>query len=212
MSSEHIGDFAELYALGALEPLERRRVDEHVRECRVCAGLLAIAESTVALAAAAEPQHQPPERLRRRLQASVRARPRVLPAFAAIAAALIVGLLPSAYLWQENHAMHAAMLADAAAIDRLASEPHRSAAFTQMGNGSAASVMYAPNGSWYVVLVRGASHAVSVAWMHDGQKIMLGTAVPHGDVAMLYLPKSHRMDQLALMDGDTVVAEAQLAY
>jgi hypothetical protein len=29
---------------------------------------------------------------------------------------------------------------------------------------------------------------------------------------MLYLPKSHRMNQLALVDGQEVVAEAQLAY
>jgi hypothetical protein len=29
---------------------------------------------------------------------------------------------------------------------------------------------------------------------------------------MLYLPKSHRMSQLALVEGDRVVAEAQLAY
>jgi hypothetical protein len=41
---------------------------------------------------------------------------------------------------------------------------------------------------------------------------MLGTAMPHGDVALLYLPKSKRMDQLALMDGEQVVASAQLAF
>jgi hypothetical protein len=48
--------------------------------------------------------------------------------------------------------------------------------------------------------------------MHDGEQTMLGQAVPHGDVAMLYLPKSHRMDQLALMDGAQVVAQASLRY
>jgi hypothetical protein len=41
---------------------------------------------------------------------------------------------------------------------------------------------------------------------------MLGNAVPNGNVAMLYLPKSHRMDRLALMDGDRVVAEATLSW
>jgi hypothetical protein len=48
--------------------------------------------------------------------------------------------------------------------------------------------------------------------MHDGQQTMLGDTVPHGRVAMLYLPKSHRMEQLALMDGPRIVALAQLPY
>jgi hypothetical protein len=60
--------------------------------------------------------------------------------------------------------------------------------------------------------VRGASKPLSVAWMHDGQQTMLGSAVPKGNVAMLYLPKSHRMDHLALMDGDRVVGEASLSW
>ena len=108
--------------------------------------------------------------------------------------------------------MHESMVAENAAIKQLAAGPFRTAAFAAMSDGSDARVMYSPDGSWYVVLVRGATRALQVAWMHDGERTMLGTAQPHGDVAMLYLPRSHRMDQLALVDGPTVVAEAQLAY
>jgi hypothetical protein len=72
--------------------------------------------------------------------------------------------------------------------------------------------MYAPDGSWYVIVVREASRPLAVIWMHDGQHTMLGSAVPKGNVAMLYLPKSHRMDRLALMDGDRVIAEAALSW
>ena len=108
--------------------------------------------------------------------------------------------------------MHETMVADAQAMDRLAAMPHQTAAFKGMSPNAAASVMYAPDGSWYVILVRGASRALDVAWMHEGKKTILGTAQPLGDVAVLYLPNSHRMDQLALLDGEQVVAEAQLAY
>ena len=66
--------------------------------------------------------------------------------------------------------------------------------------------MYAPDGSWYVVVIRNATKALDVVWMHDGERSMLGRAMPVGDVSTLYLPKSHRMDTLALMDGDRVVA------
>ena len=103
------------------------------------------------------------------------------------------------------------MLSQSAAMDRLAATAHRTAGFRPPGGALAANVMYAPDGSWYVIVVRGASHALQVAWMHDGAQTMLGDAVPHGRVAMLYLPKSHRMEQLALMDGQRIVAQAQLS-
>ena len=213
-SGEHIGELAELYAVGALDDVERRTVERHVAACAACTQLLARAEDDVAAMEAARAQHRAPDQLSRRVRAMVQRPattrwPALIPA---IAAALVLGLLPSAYLWQENRSMHAVMVADADAMNRLASEEHRTAAFSEMSNGSAASVMYGPDGSWYVVLIRGASHALSVAWMHDGERTMLGTAVPIGSVAMLYLPKSHRMDQLALVDGERVVAQAQLAY
>lgn len=210
---EHLDEAADLYAIGALDDAQREAIDRHVARCDQCARILAAAEDRVAVLAAADAQHAPPAQLERRVVSLVRRQPSRLRALIpAIAAALIAGLLPSAYFWQQNQAMHAAMVAESDAMNRLALMPHRSAAFTQMSSGSAAKVMYAPDGSWYVVFVRGASKALSVAWMHDGQRTMLGTATPHGQVAMLYLPRSHRMDQLALMDGERVVAEAQLAY
>lgn len=75
-----------------------------------------------------------------------------------------------------------------------------------------AEVVYAPDGSWYLVVVRDAGKALDVVWMHDGERTMLGRATPRGNLAMLYLPKSHRMDRLALMDGGRVVAEATLSW
>ena len=215
-SNEHIGELAALYALGTLGERERATIDRHVTSCADCARLLAQAQDDVANMVAAAPQHEPPVSLLtspslRLASPSVRAS-RINPAaWLAIAAALVIGLLPSAYLWQENRAMHVAMSNRADVIQRLASTPVRTVAFTAHG-GMIAHVMYPADGSWYVVLVRGASTALSVAWMHDGQKTMLGTAEPYGDVAMLYLPKSHRMSQLALLAGTRVVAEAQLAY
>jgi len=72
--------------------------------------------------------------------------------------------------------------------------------------------MYAPDGSWYCIIIRGASAPLHVMWPHDGTQTMLGTAMPHGDIALLYLPKSHRMDQLSLMQDGHVVGQAQLVF
>ena len=175
------------------------------------------AEMHVATLAAAEPQYRAPAGFAApALPERARAKPRPRPAWfapaLAFAAVLVFGFVPSLYMWEQNRAMHDAMVAQNAAITQLAAGPFRTASFASMSDGSEAHVMYAPDGSWYVVLVRGAKRALQVAWMHDGQRTMLGSAQPHGDMAMLYLPRSHRMDQLALVDGPTVIAEAQLAY
>ena len=213
-AQNHIGESAALYALGLLDNEERRAIDEHAATCDECARALGDAESDVAAMVTAQAEEPPlgevvpfPQRAARRpLWRSAAA--------LAVAAAFVIGFLPSAYLWRENAAMQAEMNDGTAAMNRLSSSAYRQVAFKPMSMtpGSTANVMYGPDGSWYVVVVHGVSRALQVAWMHDGQRTMLGPAAPYGDVAMLYLPKSHRMDQLALMDGDTVVAEAQLAY
>jgi Putative zinc-finger len=209
----HISDEAALYALGALSDEERAAIDAHVRSCSSCAALLGAAEQDVALVASMEPQHEVPVLLAGRIARTLdRTSTLQWQPFAALAAAFVIGLLPSAYFWQQNQSLHWAMSVQSAAIQRVASAPHRMAHFRGMNDRGSASVMYAPDGSWYVVLVRDVSKSLEVAWMHDGEKTMLGTAEPHDGVAMLYLPQSHRMDQLALMDGARTVAVADLSY
>jgi hypothetical protein len=208
----HVGEDAALYALGSLDESARRAVDRHAAGCAACSRLLGEAEDDVARMAEAEPQHAPPAGLLRAFRPAAPTPRTGWQGWLAAAAALVLALLPSAYFWNQNHAMHEAISARTDAMSRLAGTSVRTATFTTMMGGGSARVMYAPDGSWYVVLVRGASAALNVAWMHDGKRTMLGTAQPYGEVAMLYLPKSHRMSQLALVEGDRVVAEAQLAY
>lgn len=207
----HLSDEAALYALGALSDEERAAIEAHTRACSSCAALLGAAEHDVALAVSLEPQHDPPTLLAGRIARTID-RSRMWPPFVALAAAFVVGLLPSAYFWQQNQTLHATMIAQTAAMQRVAGAPHRMARFRGMNAGGSASVMYAPDGSWYVVLVRDVTKSLAVAWTHDGEQTMLGTAVPHDGVAVLYLPQSHRMDQLALMDGPRTVAVADLSY
>jgi len=218
---EHVEDRAALYALGALADDERAAIDAHLRDCSACTEAVGAAEDDVALIVSSERQRLAPPALDARigrllqprsLETMRRSRRPAWPSATAIAAALLLGLLPSAYFWSENRMLHGAMLAQSNAIGRLASAPHRTAHFRLAKSSPPAEVMYALDGSWYVVVVRDASKSFSVAWMHDGVQTMLGETVPNGGVALLYLPKSHRMDRLALMDGDRVVAEATLSW
>jgi anti-sigma factor RsiW len=213
--NDHLGDLAALHALGALDERERARADAHLERCDACRRLLAQAESDVTAMAAAQPQLEPPPELARRVlrQAPDDAgSPRRARASwpAAIAAAIAIALLPSAYLWQQNRSMHAVMVADSDLMARLASSPHRTASFA--GSGPSASVMYGTDGTWYAVIVRNATGPLRLVWPHDRQETELGTLTPRGAVAVLYLPRSHPMRRLVLMNGEEIVSQAQLAF
>lgn len=204
------GDAA-LYALGALDDVRRLAVERHLRGCAACLRRIGEAEDEVARLAAAQPERPLPAGLIAP-QPPRKPVPRGVPAWAALAAVLVAAAIPSGYFWQQTQVMHRTMRLQADVVNRLAATPFRTAAFRGMGTGTSARVMYAPDGSWYLVVVRGASRPMQVAWMHAGERTTLGAAEAHGEVAMLYLPQSHRMDRLALMDGPRVVAEATLAY
>lgn len=217
--SGHVDDRAALFALGALDEDEAATVRAHVAECAACAKAVGAAEADVALAASLEPRWDVPPALDTRVQRTLSnagaRRFASSPWPMMVAAAFVIGILPSAWFFAENRSMHEAMATQSAVMDRLTGETHRVATFhpmEAMPEGASAMVAYAPSGEWYVIVVRDVSRTLGVAWMHDGQQTMLGHAVPHGDVAMLYLPKSHRMDQLALMDNGVVVAQASLNY
>lgn len=218
--NEHVDDLAALYVLGALDNDASAACEAHIAACSACAQAFAHASDDLALLESSQLLAEPPRELHSRIrvfldrsvQVPLRTRTfavRSYAAFAAIAAFVVLAFLPAAYLFAQNQAMHGEMLSDSAALSRIMSSPHRTVAFA---SATDARVMYAKDGSWYCIIVRGARAPIDVAWKHDGQTTVLGQAIPHGDIAMLYLPQSHRMDQLALMQSATVMGSAKLVF
>ena len=198
MNHDHIADRAELYALGALDPGENATIETHLRQCSSCARIVGSAERDVALIASRESRRNAPPELAGRIERTLevnqsepllRAGRHAWRLPAALAAALLIGLLPSAYFWSEYRTLHGAMLAQNSAMERLASAAHRTSTFQATPGTSRAEVMYGTDGTWYLVVVRDPSRPLAVAWMHDGERTMLGSAIPRGNLAMLYLPK-----------------------
>ena len=217
--TDHIGELAALYALDALNDRERDEVEQHVARCDACVRLLAQAEDDVTVLAAAEEQQIAPPALLSRIRGVLVEEPVTIPRrsaphwqqLVAYAALFALAVVPTGYLAVQNVAMHNAMVAESTMMADIASAPHKTVAFSGLSNGDA-HVLYGPDGSWYLVVMRGVHKSLAVVWPHDGKEVPLGSTQTRGDVAMLYLPKSHKMDQLALMDGDRVVAQVQLAY
>lgn len=63
MTTEHVDELIDLYALGALEPDEAARVDEHLAECARCRMQLDEAQRLTSLMALTPDQHDPPPEL-----------------------------------------------------------------------------------------------------------------------------------------------------
>jgi hypothetical protein len=214
--TEHIDELAELYALGSLDDLERLRVERHVSQCTVCASRLHEAEETVTAVAEAQPLHSPPPRLRGRLLQSIERAPRrsawrTWPA--AVAAVLILALIPTWIAVDRSRTAQVAMQQDERALAMLASAPFHRAQFMSPANRPMdAKVLYGMRGDWYYVVIMHPKPGMQVAYMHDGKMEMLGNIALHGESGTLYLPVNHKMEQLALLQGHTVVGAAHLVY
>ena len=210
----HIDELAELYALGALDDDERAQIDAHLTLCDACTQRIGEAEALALLLIEAEQQiPAQPARPEPSNVVPLRARRFSLREFSlATAAALIIGILPTSYFGMRMTHMSAAMQAQNQLVTRLASNDYRRVAFAGDANSPSGHVMYANDGSWYYIVVDDASRPLRVAWQHNGVDHMLGSVAPSGNRAVLYLAQSSKMDSLALMDGNTIVASAKLAF
>ncbi len=196
MRDAHIGENAELYALGSLGDIERAQVEAHVANCAECLRRLGQAEETVLGLEQETPEVPLPQNARAPQFAARRNAPWWIAAVAA-AAALIAGyLLP-----------HPQPSPDTAQLAMLHSHFNH-AQF--VGNGPLAKVIYARDRSWYYVVVEGA-HAYTVDGVGATGTTVLGTTTPHAGINDLFVPHASRFEVIELREGTaTVIERAQI--
>jgi len=168
---QHLGELAELYALGALEPHERAQVEAHVASCANCARALGAAEVTVAaLDDAFVPQLDPPERLGARIAASAQAvvplaprrvsRSAALPApsFYATAAALLLAAGIGGGALVEHSTDVRQVAHDSAVLATIATAHFNHVSFTvREPSAPVSKVLYARDGAWFYVVIDSAT-------------------------------------------------------
>ncbi|MBV9332585.1 MAG: zf-HC2 domain-containing protein [Candidatus Eremiobacteraeota bacterium] len=193
---EHIGESAELYALGALEPAEQAAVEAHIAQCVQCLRRVGEAEETLlaleranVVRAASGDIRTPVAFMRRHIVW-------LLPLTAA--AAFIIGLLFPRTTPQSPH--------DLATLAMIGSH-FSHAQFT--GQGAPAKVLYARDRSWYYVIVEG-WHRYAVYGFAGGARLKLGETMPSGKTSELFTRSSGRYDRLELFDRSTVAGTATI--
>lgn len=197
MEESHIGDAAELYAIGALSEEERAQVDAHVAQCNECLRRVGEAEETVL---ALERVNVPAARARRQgnvLPFRRRAVSSWWIAGVAAAAAFVLGfLLP-----------HRPSQTELATVAMLNSH-FAHAQFTGAG-APTAKVLYARDRSWYYVIVNG-THRYDVDGVSNGEARNIGATQPRGATSELFVKPSGRFDSIELRDAGRLVETAAI--
>jgi len=191
-ANEHIGEAAELYAAGQLDPAEIAAIEAHAAGCEACLRRLGEAEETVlALERVSAPVAIP-------VASNVLQFPRrglspwwFVPA---MAAALLVGIL-----WPRAQPQY--NVATLAMVNGHFSH----AQFA--GTGPRAKVLYARDRSWYYVIVAG-SERYDVYGVAGSDRISLGTTTPSGSTSELFVRSKLRFDKLQLQGNGAVSTSA----
>ncbi len=235
--TDHVADLAELYALGALEPDERARVDAHLVVCPDCERAVGRAEETVAaLDDLVLPQAASPARLGERIAAAART---IVPqrpvasasqgsragrrrrwaslswqSWSAVAAsvAFILGIGGGVWLDRTNQTRLGAA-GDERALERIATSHFRHASFIGREAGApVAKVLYARDGAWIYVVVDARDCACRVVAHSENGTHDLGPLHEHGATKTLFNDGAGRPVTLELMRGGQRVADATLIY
>jgi hypothetical protein len=208
MPVDHVGEDAELYALGTLDDFERIRVARHARECGDCARRIADAEATVLRLI--ELGEQPPHALRPlvlpdRAPAPARGNGRWI---AAVAAAFLIGLLPwgIARVQQRGASGGDALAAAAMLAGHFSHAPFVALA----ARAPKAKAIYPLEGGWLYIIAAPGSAALNVAVTPPGERRTIATLPPSAETRTVFVRYPGRIDSVALLDGATPIAIARL--
>lgn len=207
--TQHIDELAELYALGVLDEEERARVDAHALACDACASRLGEAESTIAFMEQRAPVV--PASLDRRMSA-VFARPtggfRISSAL--VAAAFIVGLLPSFWFWNSARTTQAFDAQREQAVHAMVTSHFAHAQFTPLSPGAPkAKLIYARTGDWvYAVAATGA--ALTLQAQTPGGSVGLGTLHATGNAGELFVAKAPHAQIFTLSENGREIERVTL--
>ncbi len=196
--SAHVGDDAELYALGMVEQDEREAIDAHLKSCAQCSKRVGRAERIVVGLDAIALEEWP------NVYRAAPLRARWLTAAAAFALALGLG----AALAGERAYVASIVSSDGFVVKTLANAHFLHAAFIpDVPNAPSAKVLYARDGAWLYVIVDAARSDWRVAGNASGTELDLGLLQTRGTTSVLLARPARPVEKLRLIDARGVVIE-----
>ncbi len=213
--TEHLGEDAELYPLGALDDDAARNVERHVALCSECAERVAQAQAVAASLAAALPLAAPSPALERRLREAARPQLGAAKTRASIfrfALAAAVALIFLGLGWQTLVLQQRLKAEDVALITMVHSHFNHVSMAPESANPVAAKILYARDGSWiYIIADKPGGSLRAVAQTAAGT-VDLGALASAGETATLLVHPRERIRAVILQRAGTDVASAKLGY
>ena len=212
----HLGERAELYALGALDDEDAERVNAHCDRCSACARLVGAAERAVAtLLAATVPEHAPPPELARRIATLERdatprrgtlARAQPYLRRSAIAAGMVLALGGGAGGVRAVANLREIASQDDAALATIADSHFKHANLEKFDpHAPVAKVLWSVADRWLYVIVGSRACACRVTIATDTGTRDLGIPLDHGATAALFATDLTAVRRVALTrDGRTL--------
>jgi anti-sigma factor RsiW len=208
--TQHIDDDAELYALGVLDAHERAAVEAHIAGCTQCMQRVRDAEETAFALSAPIGSAPTPPALDARIEKAFSPR---MPARAwmAIAAAFLIGLLPSVSLFFQSAQRADVQRTHDAATVAMVNSHFAHAQFSPV-NGAAlppAKVIFARDGKWLYIVVSG-DHQYDVEGLTPSGSHLLGTTVATSSSSELFVTQPPKVSAVLLLDNGVPVGRARV--
>lgn len=210
MNDEHLGEAAELYALGSLGELERTRAERHVRTCDECAARVGLAEAAV-LRMIDDDAGATPAIATRALPFTTK--PRAWTA-ALVAAALVAGLLPFGLTAALTSIQNARVQSErqSALTAMLGGHFSHAPFISRQAGAPVAKVVYAREGGWLYVIAAPGNDALTIAVTRGSVQSRVGSMAPDAGVRSAFVTVAGRVDSVELVEAGRTIASAHLAY
>ncbi len=213
---DHIGENAELFALGALDEDERMRVENHARFCVPCMKLLGNAERVVSDLENAMPQRDPPARLKERLLRSARAREtgelRPMWFRRSLAALILMGIL-TAFMGLRLLQVDRQLRKTETLVVALSNDEFGLISLRAGVSGRVlATAICEKHGNWIYLIIGKARPELALYGERNGRRELLGRAITQGEAATLFIERPGKFSALELTANGTVVAESKTHY
>ncbi|WP_317995671.1 zf-HC2 domain-containing protein [Vulcanimicrobium alpinum] len=211
MNDRHLGDDAELYALGMTEPEQRGAIEAHLASCDACRARVADAEAAAAsLAAALRPLPRHAELVEAQPQATGAPR-RLRLGFGLASAAALVFAATSVIEGIGERGASAQLARTDVALTALASS-HFAHVTLASAPAVSAKALYARDGAWCFIVAGGVPAGARVVVRRGGRTGELG-ALSGAAPATLFTRRPGRVDDVAIVDAHgTVLAHGAPSY